>query len=165
MPRDLIARIASAASLDTYGSSVGLAAFDSAGIPGGRRGRQHTCLNGAGALDARPARGGWSWAPTEAISDTDTTEMAISVLARYAPPTRTCADAIAAALDLLAPGRLRTGPWGAATHHAMMLIALGRGRHRRGKRHALCRGRRKPAQWFVPYRTADGRFGYKNNRL
>jgi hypothetical protein len=161
MPMDLIARIASAASLDTYGLIFGLAAFDSAGYPEVAGAANTRASMVRGLLDARLPDGGWSWAPTEAISDTDTTAMAISVLARYAAADADVADAIAAALDLLASWQASDGTMGSSNATAMMLIALAAAGTdgESDPRFAAADG--NLLNGLFRYRTADGRFGYK----
>jgi hypothetical protein len=141
MSMDLMARIASTPGLDTYGLIFGLAAFDSAGYPDST-GASITRLRGAGLLDARLPDGGWSWAPTEAMSDTDTTAMAISVLARYAADNP---DVAASAYCRAGPPVFLAGP---GRNHGEQQCdcddadRTGCNRCRRGKRRPVCQSGR-----------------------
>ncbi len=159
---DLMARIASAADMQTYEFLFGLAAFDCAGYPdvGGAINNRASMVQGL--LDARLPDGGWSWAPTEAISDTDTTAMAVSVLARYAAGNPAVADAIDAALDLLSGWQAADGTMGSSNATAMTLIALtAMGLDGQSDARFVKAGGNLLDGLFR-YRTTDGRFGYKD---
>ena len=162
MSMDLMARIASTPDLDTYGLIFGLAAFDSAGypeVPGAANTRASMVQ---GLLDARLPDGGWSWAPTEAMSDTDTTAMAISVLARYASDNADVAAALTAALDLLASWQAPDGTMGSSNATAMMLIALAATGADGESDVRFVETDGNLLDGLFRYRTADGRFGYKS---
>ena len=159
---DLIAMIAAAPDMQTYEFIFGLAALDSAAYPDAAGAVNTRASMVAGLLDARLPDGGWSWAPTEAISDTDTTAMAISVLARYAADDAEVSSAIAAALDLLSSWQAEDGTMGSSNATAMVLIALstlGRDGHTDSdfsdESGNLLSG-------LFRYRTSDNRFGYKD---
>ncbi|NLN45009.1 MAG: DUF4430 domain-containing protein [Clostridiaceae bacterium] len=162
MSTNLLARIASTAGLDTYGYIFGLAAFDSAGYPDVTGAANTRASMVPGLLAARLPDGGWSWAPTEAISDTDTTAMAISVLARYAADNADVAAALSAALELLASWQASDGTMGSSNATAMMLIALAATGMdgESDPRFAAADG--NLLDGLFRYRTTDGRFGYKS---
>ena len=162
MKTDLIAMIAAAPDMQTYEFIFGLAALDSASYPEPDGAVNTRASMVAGLLAARLPDGGWSWAPTEPISDTDTTAMAISVLARYAAGDTEVSAAIDTALDLLSSWQAEDGTMGSSNATAMMLIALG----------SLGRDGQTDSDFadeagnllsgLFRYRTSDNRFGYKD---
>lgn len=162
MATDLMARIAAAEDMDTYGFIFGLAAFDCAAFPDVAGARNTRASMVDGLLAARLPDGGWSWAPTEAISDTDTTAMAVSVLARYAAGDPDVAAAITGALALLSGWQAADGTMGSSNATAMVLLALAAtgADGRTDTRFADAGG--NLLDGMFRYRTPDGRFGYQN---
>jgi len=147
--------------MQTYEYIFGLAAFDSAAYPdvAGAANTRATMVQGL--LAARLSDGGWSWASTEPISDTDTTAMAVSVLARYAAGDPEVASAIDAALTLLASWQAVDGTMGSSNATSMMiagLTALGIDGQTDGR---FVNAGGNLVSGLFRYRTPENRFGYK----